>query len=117
MIWTPLQLQDCRPCRKDLPGMTLIQAQRYKTKTPTWSIEKSAKAMRLVKTFAFPDRKHSRQFVRLVERQSDLQNHHARIVLNDNAIQIEWWTHVIQGLHKNDFIMAAKTDKIFENFI
>ena len=25
---------------------------------------------------------------------------------------VEWWTHVVKGLHKNDFIMAAKTDEI-----
>ena len=69
--------------------------------------------MRLVRTFELGNRKIAREFVRLVKWQADLQNHHPKILVNDNSIQIEWWTHVIDGLHENDFIMAAKTDEIF----
>tara|TARA_Y100000758_G_C16045172_1_gene419619 strand:+ start:625 stop:846 length:222 start_codon:yes stop_codon:yes gene_type:complete len=69
--------------------------------------------MRLVRTFELGNRKIAREFVKLVKWQADLQNHHPKIVVNDNFIKIAWWTHVIDGLHENDFIMAAKTNGIF----
>ena len=110
---TQLQYQDCRPRRKsDLP-LTLIRAQKYQLQVKGWSINEQAWGMQLVRTFELDNRKIAREFVRLVKWQADLQNHHPKIVVNDNSIQIEWWTHVIDGLHENDFIMAAKTNGIF----
>ncbi|HLO18526.1 MAG TPA: 4a-hydroxytetrahydrobiopterin dehydratase [Anaerolineales bacterium] len=32
---------------------------------------------------------------------------------NAGYLYVNWWTHVIKGLHKNDFILAAKTDEIY----
>ena len=40
------------------------------------------------------------------------QGHHPLIVTEWGKITIQWWTHVMRGLHRNDFIMAAKTDEI-----
>jgi len=31
-------------------------------------------------------------------------------------VGVTWWTHKIRNLHKNDFIMAAKTDLIYKNY-
>ena len=113
MTRTQLQFQDCRPCRKsDLP-LTLIRAQEYQLQVEEWSIDEQARGMRLVRTFELVNLDSAREFVRLVKWQADLQNHHPKIVANDNFIQIEWWTHIIDGLHENDFIMAAKTNGIF----
>ncbi len=43
---------------------------------------------------------------------ADRQNHHPTILVEYGAVTVTWWTHAIGGLHLNDLIMAAKTDKI-----
>jgi 4a-hydroxytetrahydrobiopterin dehydratase len=41
------------------------------------------------------------------------QDHHPLIVVEWGKVTVQWWTHVVKGLHQNDFIMAAKTDELF----
>ena len=41
------------------------------------------------------------------------EGHHPRIVTEWGRVAVTWWTHKIRGLHRNDFIMAAKTDQLF----
>ena len=41
------------------------------------------------------------------------EGHHPKITVEWGRVGVEWWTHKIKGLHRNDFIMAAKTDEIF----
>jgi 4a-hydroxytetrahydrobiopterin dehydratase len=41
------------------------------------------------------------------------EDHHPLIITEYGRVTVDWWTHMIGGLHKNDFIMAAKTDEIY----
>ena len=41
------------------------------------------------------------------------EDHHPFIIIEWGRVTVQWWSHKIRGLHKNDFIMAAKTDEIF----
>ncbi len=97
--------------------MTIAEAQLAITQVNNWSIDRSSGTIRLVRQFDFASMKTANEFVLLVEREAEIQNHHPRIVVVKNSITIEWWTHVIDGLHNNDFIMAAKTDAIFGTFV
>ena len=96
--------------------MTLAEAQLAIIQVDKWSIHRSSGSIRLVRQFDFANLKTANEFVLLVEREAEIQNHHPRIVVVKNSITIEWWTHVIGGLHNNDFIMAAKTDALFGDF-
>ena len=42
------------------------------------------------------------------------EGHHPRIITEWGRVNVAWWTHKIRGLHRNDFIMAAKTDSLYE---
>lgn len=46
---------------------------------------------------------------------AELENHHPDIHLSYSEVTVSWWTHVVNGLHKNDFIMAAKTSELFNS--
>jgi 4a-hydroxytetrahydrobiopterin dehydratase len=37
----------------------------------------------------------------------------AGIMTEWGKVTVHWWTHVVKGLHKNDFIIAARTDQLF----
>lgn len=43
---------------------------------------------------------------------AESENHHPRLVVEYGSLTVCWWTHAIGGLHKNDFIMAARTDRL-----
>ena len=43
---------------------------------------------------------------------ADEEDHHPKIILEWGKVTVYWWSHKIEGLHKNDFICAAKTDSL-----
>lgn len=48
-----------------------------------------------------------------VGKHADNQHHHPVIILDNHSAQVRWWTHLLGGLHKNGFIMAAHTDDVY----
>ena len=46
-----------------------------------------------------------------VAKLADEADHHPRIVIEWGKVTIDWWTHAIGGLHRNDFVMAARVNK------
>ena len=52
------------------------------------------------------------QFTNKLGTVAEQQNHHPAILTEWGKVTVSWWTHKIGGLHKNDFIMAARTDAI-----
>ena len=53
------------------------------------------------------------EFTMKVGRAAEEEGHHPRMTTEWGRVGVEWWTHKIRGLHRNDFIMSAKTDEIF----
>ena len=52
-------------------------------------------------------------FTNQVGKIAEEQGHHPVLVTEWGRVTVTWWTHKIKGLHRNDFIMAAKTDQIY----
>ena len=71
---------------------------------------------RLIRTFKFKNFALALQFANKIGQLAESQGHHPLMEIGWGMVKISWWTHKIDGLHKNDFIMAAKTDIEFENF-
>ena len=51
-------------------------------------------------------------FTKKVAEMADEEDHHPKIILEWGKVTVYWWSHKIEGLHKNDFICAAKTDSL-----
>ncbi len=66
---------------------------------------------RLQRTLTFKDYAEALVFTDRVGAVAEAEGHHPSIVLEWGKVTVNWWTHAIRGLHRNDFIMAAKTDK------
>jgi 4a-hydroxytetrahydrobiopterin dehydratase len=66
----------------------------------------------LEKVYAFPDFAKALAFTNRVGELAESENHHPAILTEWGRVTITWWTHKIKGLHRNDFIMAARTDEI-----
>ncbi|HEX6123240.1 MAG TPA: 4a-hydroxytetrahydrobiopterin dehydratase, partial [Ktedonobacterales bacterium] len=52
-------------------------------------------------------------FTNAVGALAEEQGHHPALLTEWGRVTVAWWTHTIRGLHRNDFIMAAKTDEAY----
>ena len=75
-----------------------------------WKIIDNSGIDQLVKTFNFDSYQDASVFTQKVADLADHEDHHPKIILEYGKVEVFWWSHKIKGLHKNDFICAAKTD-------
>jgi 4a-hydroxytetrahydrobiopterin dehydratase len=68
---------------------------------------------RLEKVFKFKNFLQALEFTNKVGAIAEEENHHPLIITEWGKVTLQWWTHKIGGLHKNDFIMAAKADEMY----
>lgn len=68
---------------------------------------------RLQRVFKLKDYAEALALANRIAAIAEEEDHHPLITLEWGRVTVQWWTHVITGLHKNDFIMAARTDELF----
>ena len=67
---------------------------------------------RLERTFKLPNFAAALELTNKVGELAESEGHHPAILTEWGRVTVTWWTHKIRGLHRNDVIMAAKTDEI-----
>lgn len=112
---TPLAKQECIPCKGDEPTATEEEIKEYKSQVPEWEIETRNGTNQLERTYQFDDFEQALEFTNLVGEIAEKQDHHPKLVTEWGKVKVTWWTHKIGGLHKNDFVMAAKTDQLYSH--
>jgi 4a-hydroxytetrahydrobiopterin dehydratase len=108
--------QKCSACHQDAPRVTKAEAAQLKLEIPGWNIVDVEGVSRLERIYKFPDFKTALEFTNLVGDAAEEEGHHPALLTEWGKVKVAWWTHAISGLHKNDFIMAAKTDQIATQF-
>jgi 4a-hydroxytetrahydrobiopterin dehydratase len=108
----PLTGMRCEACRRGAPTVTDEEMRTLLPQIPDWRIREEDGIPRLSRTFAFPDFVSALAFTGQVGEIAEEGQHHPAILTEWGKVTVEWWTHKIGGLHKNDFIMAAKTDQL-----
>jgi len=104
-----LSNKKCVPCQGGIPKLTGEQSKIYLVDLNEWLLINDH---HIEKTYQFPDFKSALQFVNLVGEIAEDENHHPNINFTWGKVEISIWTHKIDGLHENDFILAAKIDAI-----
>ena len=107
-----LYQQKCVVCRGGDPQLTENEIAELTPRVPDWQIIEVDGSKRLQRAFIFKSYSQSVKFTDRVAALAEEQDHHPLIILEWGRVTIQWWTHVVKGLHKNDYIMAAKTDKL-----
>lgn len=105
-----LSSKECMPCKKGGPPLTASKAQELLTQVPGWTITPDDKW--LLKSYKFKNFMEALAFVNKVGGVAEEQNHHPDIELGWGYANIRLQTHDVGGLHENDFILAAKIEKI-----
>ena len=105
----------CEACRMDAPKVTDEEIPSLMSQIPLWDIIEENNIKKLTCLFKFSDYEQSLVFTNKVAILADEEDHHPQITLEWGKVKVIWWSHKIQGLHQNDFICAAKTDKLYKN--
>jgi 4a-hydroxytetrahydrobiopterin dehydratase len=102
----------CVACR---PGATPVSEAEIRTlapEVPRWALVERDGIRRLERAFSFPDFAAALAFTNRVGALAEAEGHHPALLTEWGRVTVTWWTHAIHGLHRNDFIMAAKTDAV-----
>ncbi|MFK5984325.1 MAG: 4a-hydroxytetrahydrobiopterin dehydratase [Pseudomonadota bacterium] len=110
-----LTQQQCEACRADAPQVSDNELKELIREIPDWNIEVREEVMQLEKVFSFKNFIGALEFTNLVGELAEVQAHHPTIITEWGKVTITWWSHKIKGLHRNDFIMAAKTDNLVKS--
>jgi 4a-hydroxytetrahydrobiopterin dehydratase len=105
----------CTKITKDTPQMGDNDIQKYIAGLPGWQLKMKDDEPRIEKVFAFKDFDQAAGFTMGVARKSKEEDHHPAILTEWGKVTVSWWTHKIKGLHLNDFIMAAKTEQLYQD--
>ena len=99
----------CVPCEGGTAPLTGEQACKLAAETPGWDIGKA----KMEKEYVFRNFTGAIDFVNKIAEIAEAENHHPDILVHGyKKVKIELTTHAIGGLSENDFILAAKIDKI-----
>ena len=102
----------CLPCEGGVIPFDISEIHKYQKKVDGWSLNKNEKIFFLEKDFKFKNFVESQNFVNDVGKISEEEGHHPDIIFGWGYAKIKITTHAIKGLSENDFILAAKIDKI-----
>ena len=107
-----LERKSCVPCRGGVPPLPADEAETLLRQTPGWTLAEDR--TRLRRSFEFRDFVAAMQFVNRVADLAEAQGHHPDIAIHWNRVELTLWTHKIGGLHENDFILAARVNRLLE---
>ena len=107
-----LYQRSCEPCRLGAPVVTQEEANSLSLSVPAWKREFHDGVEKLIREFHFIEFSDAFSFTYKVASLAEREDHHPTIKTEWGKVTVYWWTHQINGLHVNDFIMAAKTDLI-----
>jgi 4a-hydroxytetrahydrobiopterin dehydratase len=103
----------CVACRKGEPTVTESEIAELHPKVSLWEIAEEGGIKRLERVFKFEDFAQALQFTNKVGELAEAEGHHPSLLTEWGRVTVAWWTHKIKGLHRNDFIMAAKSDQLY----
>ena len=110
---TQLKEMKCVACRGGDPALTDAEIVDLLPQVPQWQLVTQDNILRLQRVFKLKNYAQALELTNKIAAIAEAEDHHPLIILEWGRVTVQWWTHMVKGLHQNDFIMAAKTDEIF----
>jgi len=101
----------CVPCRGGVPPLKGEELEKLKAQVSGWQV---VNEHHLAKSYGFPDFQKALDFVNRVGSLAEAEGHHPDLYLSWGKVDIQIWTHKIDGLTESDFILAAKIDGLHQ---
>ncbi|NRA71404.1 MAG: 4a-hydroxytetrahydrobiopterin dehydratase [Gammaproteobacteria bacterium] len=107
-----LSEQQCEACQAGAPKVSDEELASLMKQIPDWVPVAVDGVMQLQREYKFKNFKLALAFTNKLGELAETEFHHPGILTEWGKVTVTWWTHAIGGLHRNDFIMAAKTDQL-----
>lgn len=104
--------EKCTACRRDSPRVTEAEVAELKPHIPEWTLLEREGIERIERIYRFANFAEALAFTNRVGALAEEEGHHPAILTEWGRVTVTLWTHKIRGLHRNDFIMAAKIDSL-----
>ncbi len=108
-----LTKERCEACRTGAPRVSEGELAELMHQLPDWVSQTREDFLVLEREFRFRNFSEAMGFSVRVGLLAEAEGHHPEIITEWGRVRVTWWTHKIRGLHRNDFICAAKTDRIY----
>lgn len=105
-----LAAKTCTPCRGGIPALTRAEAEAYLPQAPGWNLIDNA--TKIERAFKFNNFVLAMDFAQKVGHLAEQEGHHPEITFGWGYCKVLLYTHKINGLHENDFIIAAKVNQL-----
>jgi 4a-hydroxytetrahydrobiopterin dehydratase len=105
--------EHCVPVTRRSKAVGAAERAKLSSEIHDWTTVTRDGVERLERVFKFADFAHALEFTNRVGAAADAEDHHPALLTEWGRVTVTWWTHVVDGLHRNDFVMAARTEKIF----
>ena len=102
----------CEACGAGAIPVSEQQVEEWMSQLPAWDIVIDQGVKKLRREFLFPDFVAALAFTNRVGDLAEQFDHHPALLTEWGKVTVSWWTHSLGGRHRNDFILAAKTDLI-----
>lgn len=110
---TQLIQERCVACRRDSLPVEQEEVAGLHPQVPEWDLISEDGISKLERVFKFNNFQRALDFTNEVGNLAEAEGHHPRLVTEWGRVAVTWWTHKIRNLHRNDFVMAAKSDQIY----
>ncbi len=107
-----LTAEKCVACRRDAPTVTDAEIAELHPHVPDWELVELDGIKRLRRVFPVDDFAQALALTNRIGELAEREGHHPALLTEWGRVTVSWWTHKIRGLHRNDFVMAAKTDEL-----
>ena len=107
-----LKKMSCSKCTVESPIISIDEAEKLMQIIPSWALNDGEFSHMLTREYMFKNFTDAVKFSVKIAELADEQDHHPKLIIEWGKVSIFWWTHLIKGLHLNDFIMAAKADAL-----
>ncbi|MEC5209544.1 4a-hydroxytetrahydrobiopterin dehydratase [Psychrobacter sp. PL15] len=111
---TELSQASCEVCRIGAPTVSDAEASELLKQIPDWSLINVDGVNQLQRKYKFKNFVKAMAFANRLGDIAEAEGHHPGMLVEWGKVTVTWWSHSIKGLHSNDFIMAAKTDKLLD---
>ncbi|WP_296244520.1 MULTISPECIES: 4a-hydroxytetrahydrobiopterin dehydratase [unclassified Psychrobacter] len=111
---TTLSQASCEACRIGAPTVDDTEARELLKQIPDWSLIEVDGIQQLQRQYKFKNFVTAMAFANELADIAEAEGHHPGILVEWGKVTVNWWSHSIKGLHRNDFIMAAKTDNLLD---
>lgn len=103
--------ESCEACRADAPKVTHEEEQTLLKELTGWTIKERDGIRQLEQSFTFSNFADAMAFANGIGEEAECVGHHPALLVKWGKVTVTWWSHKIRGLHRNDFIMAARTSE------